>query len=149
LLRSTLLRRYPNAIIYAVKAVEAGGGRRPSKLAADEAWPIFRGAMQPDIAFFGFDLTAAQVAGTDGGKGYFLIIQEHPTEPRFGVDTDIPPIGTSHLAIGTGPPAGHGIAQLSWGRNSAHIAGAMRQLPVRIAIHASQFVARDWQEAHA
>ena len=148
LLRSTLLRRYPNAIIYAVRAV-GEGSRRPSKDSADEKWPVFHGAMQPDIAFFGFNLTAAQVAGTHGKKGYYLIIQEHPTEPRFGVDAKKPPIGTSHLAIGTGPPAGHGISKVSWGRNSAHMAGAMRRRPVRIAIHASQFVASDWKEAHS
>jgi hypothetical protein len=27
-----------------------------------------------------------------------------------------------------------------WGRNAAHMAGIMRQQPVRVLIHASQFV---------
>ena len=56
LLRGALLQRYPNAIIYAVKAVKANGFRSPSPAPQDEQYPIFTGALQPDFA------TAAHVA---------------------------------------------------------------------------------------
>jgi hypothetical protein len=36
---------------------------------------------------------------------------------------------------------------LEWGRNSSHMAGIVRQQPVRIAIHASQLVASTWSPA--
>jgi len=39
-----------------------------------------------------------------------------------------------------GPPAGLPLDGPQWGRNGAHMAGIVRQLPVRIAIHASQLV---------
>jgi hypothetical protein len=29
---------------------------------------------------------------------------------------------------------------MQWGRNAAHMAGILRQLPVRVAIHASQLI---------
>jgi len=74
-----------------------------------------------------------------------VVIQEHPTEPRFGLDDD-PVVATalankSHLPIGTQPPPGVPLKGRTWGRNSAHMAEITRRLPVRITIHASQLVA--------
>jgi len=142
LMRSALLKRYPNAVIFAVPAVLTNGVRAPNDDAAAEVQPAFSGSMQPDVSFFGFDLTTAQATGADGKAGYYIVIQEHPTEPRFGLDEDTPTGGASHLAVAGGPPAGVPLAGLQWGRNGAHMAGIVRQLPVRIAIHASQLVKR-------
>ncbi|MEO6408130.1 MAG: hypothetical protein ABIO45_05185 [Burkholderiaceae bacterium] len=143
LMRSALLRRYPNAIIFAVPGMrDANGARSPDDDAAAELMPAFSGTMQPDVSFFGFDLTTARATGTDGGAGFYIVIQEHPTEPRFGLDEDTPTGGASHLGVSGGPPAGVPTGGLQWGRNGAHIAGIVRQLPVRIAIHASQLVTR-------
>ena len=47
----------------------------------------------------------------------------------------------SHLTVGGDAPAGLATGALQWGRNGAHMAGLLRQLPVRIAIHASQLLA--------
>jgi len=49
---------------------------------------------------------------------------------------------TPHLAVGTKGPTGTppNSASLEWGRNAAHMAAMLRRLPVRLAIHASQFV---------
>ena len=96
--------------------------------------------MRPDVSFFGFDITPAAALGKDGTAGYYVVIQEHPTEPRFGLDEDTPTGGASHLAVAGGPPAGVPLGGLQWGRNGAHMAGIVRQLPVRISIHASQLV---------
>jgi hypothetical protein len=136
LLRSSLLRRYPNAIIYLTPAVT--GTTRPP-----DVYPIFNGAMEPDINFAGFPISPAMAIGGRGNPGYYVVIQEHPTEPRFGLEV---PVSTallatkSHLPIGTQPPAGVPLKGHVWGRNSAHMADITRRLPVRITIHASQLV---------
>ncbi|HKU15277.1 MAG TPA: hypothetical protein VJQ52_12855 [Steroidobacteraceae bacterium] len=143
LMRSSLLRRYPSAVIYAVKATKPNGARKLSTVPGDEHHPVFRGSMQPDVTFFGFDLSVDDVVGTGTGNdhGYFIVIQEQPGEPRFGFDVGTPLNEGTHLAVSFGAPAGSTTAaNLQWGRNGAHIAAMLRQQPVRIAIHASQFV---------
>ena len=137
LLRSSLLRRYPNAIIYLTPAVIGTATPRP------DIYPIFNGAMEPDINFAGFPISPGQAIGGRGNPGYYVVIQEHPTEPRFGLEA---PVTTAllatktHLAIGAQPPAGVPLKGRTWGRNSAHMADITRRLPVRITIHASQLV---------
>jgi hypothetical protein len=143
LIRSSLLRRYPSAVIYAAKAIKPNGVRKPTKSPDDEQHPVFRGSMQPDVTFFGFDLTVDQVVGTGVGDdhGYFIVIQEQPGEPRFGFDVGTPLNEGTHLKVSVGAPAGSTTApNLRWGQNGAHVAAMLRQQPVRIAIHASQFL---------
>jgi hypothetical protein len=128
LIRSSLLRRYPSAVIYAAKAIKPNGVRKPTK---------------SDVTFFGFDLTVDQVVGTGVGDdhGYFIVIQEQPGEPRFGFDVGTPLNEGTHLKVSVGAPAGSTTApNLRWGQNGAHVAAMLRQQPVRIAIHASQFL---------
>jgi len=143
LIRSSLLRRYPSAVIYAAKAIKPDGARRPARSTDDEEHPVFRGSMQPDVTFFGFDLTVGQVVGTGVGDdhGYFIVVQEQPGEPRFGYDVGTVLNEGTHLKVSLGAPAGSTTGtNLQWGRNGAHIAAMLRQQPVRIAIHASQFL---------
>ena len=139
LLRSPLLRRYPNAVIYLTPAVVTAGGRAPSEVPEDEKLPTFAGSMQPDINFLGFDIPADEVV-SGGVGGYYLVIQQHPTEPRFGLHTGASAGNISHLSISAGAPAGQPLNGLEWGSNAAHMAGITRRLPVRLAIHASQFL---------
>jgi hypothetical protein len=147
LIRSALLRRYPTAVIYASKALIVRGVRKPSSKPEDEQHPVFRGSMQPDVSFFGFDLTVDQAVGpvnpplTSENQGYFIVIQEQPTEPRFGVDVGTPTGTGTHLKVSDGAPAGSTTGgTLEWGKNGAHMATMLRQQPVRIAIHASRFL---------
>lgn len=95
IIRGEVLRRYPNTSIYAVRAALEGpapvasGGRRT--LGQQERYPIFRGTLDPDITFIGFDLGQAEVRGNDestrpGDQGWFFILQEQIAEPRFGLD---------------------------------------------------------------
>lgn len=138
LLRSALLRRYPNAIIFLTPALIGTPSAPPPDI-----HPIFNGAMEPDVDFVGFPITPAAAIGSLGNPGYFVVIQEHPTEPRFGLDAAVTTAlgNKSHLAIGTQPPAGVPLKGRTWGKNSAHMAEITRRLPVRITIHASQLVA--------
>jgi hypothetical protein len=143
LMRSALLRRYPSAVIYAAKAENTTGVLRPTKSHEQEEHPVFRGSMEPDVTFFGFDLSVDDVIGTGVGQdlGYFIVIQEQPGEPRFGYDEGTPLNEGSHLQVSFGAPAGSTTGSgFQWGKNGAHVAAMLRQKPVRIAIHASQFV---------
>jgi len=146
LLRSSLLRRYPNAVVYLAPALkrvgrEGGTSLTPDEDPAHEQMPVFSGALQPDVNFVGFNVSTAAATGQDGGAGYYLVIQEHPTEPRFGVDVAVSLGGATHLSVSAPPPAGIPIeAGLVWATNSAHMAGITRRRPVRIAIHASRLL---------
>lgn len=140
LLRSALLRRYPNALVCLTPAVSVSDVRQPSPLESAEVFPVFSGSMQPDVSFFGFDLTTADVLTGNGGLGYYLIIQEHPTEPRFGLSVAAPN-GTIYVKATAPVPTGQSLNGLQWGLNAAQTAGITRRLPVRLAIHTSLLIA--------
>jgi hypothetical protein len=92
LIKGELLHRYPNTVVYAVKTQLDRQGKR--ELSAIELYPVFEGRIEPDIAFFGFELTPAAVRGDPDptrDQGYYFVLQEQPSEPRFGLDV----IGTT------------------------------------------------------
>lgn len=159
LIRGELLRRYPNSVIYAVAAVEQDGQLDLSTDPDDELPPLFRGTLKPDVTFLGFDLTPEEAVAE---PGWFFVIQQQPTEPRFGMDAanfDEPPPpppatwndlswrhladteeelnALSHASINGSMPD---IDKAKWGKNSAHQAYITLQRPVRIAIHASEMI---------
>lgn len=112
LVRGELLRRYPNTVIYAVRA-RAGADRR-RELGGEELPPTFSSRTDSDIAFFGFNLTVAEARGTPGSDadpGWFFVLQEPPSDTRFGLE-----------------PAGPGLTaptawkNLSWGHLAADAA---------------------------
>ncbi len=143
LIRGALLQRYPDALIYALRA------QTTSALGTEEKLPLFRGRIEPDITFLGFDLTEDAARGQVGDPGWFFVIQEQPTTPRFGLDesrtqplatwndlawTDLSTVPGAHLKLAdlaSTPPPGP-----TWGRNAAHMAAILRQRPVRVAMHA-------------
>ena len=149
LIRGELLHRYPDALIYAVKA------KTPKALGTDEKLPLFRGRIDPDITFLGFDLTETEARGTTNDPGWFFVIQEQPTAPRFGMDEtrDGPLDSWNDLAwsdVGTAPGANVAVLArtptvptpggVAWAFNAAHMAAVLRQRPVRIAIHAGRLL---------
>jgi hypothetical protein len=77
--RGALIRRYPNVVVYAAEAVKDADGRHPGD---NEQQPIFFGRIEPDVALFGFDLDPEVVRGD---PGWFFVLAEHPSEPRFGL----------------------------------------------------------------
>jgi hypothetical protein len=79
LVRGELIRRYPNVIVSAVRAEPSAEGRQPG---AEERHPIFFGRVEPDVALFGFELDAGEARAD---PGWFFVLQEHPSEPRFGL----------------------------------------------------------------
>jgi hypothetical protein len=149
LIRGELLHRYPDALIYAVKA------KTTTSLGTEEKLPLFRGRIDPDITFLGFDLTEAQARGTTTEPGWFFVIQEQPTAPRFGMDeartgaldtwndlawSDVGTAPGAHVDVGATTPTVAQPAGLAWPFNAAHMAAILRQRPVRIAIHARRLL---------
>jgi len=130
LIKGELLRRYPNTDVFAAKASNDAGDRVPAlpgthvsrELAEGEidhpevdpaelTYPVFRGRLEPDITFFGFDITpdealyapyhldsVSEEPDDHPDEGWFFVLQEPPTETRFGLD-----VGTEE-DIGETPP---------------------------------------------
>ena len=107
LLRSDLMRRFPDALVSAVRA-----GPPPEQL-----MPVFRGALEPDTTFFGFTVPL------DDADEFSIVIAEQPGAPRFGFEVGEAPPGVTHA------PAD--------GATSAQVASHLRQLPARITIPVS------------
>jgi hypothetical protein len=86
LIRGELLRRYPDAIIYAAKATLSGGQRVIDT--SDERYPIYAGSLPGDITFIGFNLSPADAKGgtPTSPEGFFFVFQQHPSGPRFGLE---------------------------------------------------------------
>ena len=100
-IRGELLKKYPNAVIYAHKAMwqpKSDTDPTPDKLkerifdpSAELKFPIYEAKVKPDIYFFGFDLTEDVARGdssVDDDPGWFFVIKERPGEPRFGLDIE-------------------------------------------------------------
>jgi hypothetical protein len=108
-IRGELLKKYPTAVIYAHKAewqrkedgtIDNTKERRLVELTDEEMknpprdkvkTPLYEAKVDPDIYFFGFDLTIEEAKGGTGENpndkpGWFFVIKERPGEPRFGLD---------------------------------------------------------------
>lgn len=157
-IKGDLLRRFPGTVIYAVRAT-AGGG-----LSTTERYPLHRGVAGDGAVFLLFDLTAEEARGGpapagDGGPGWFFVLQEQPTEPRFGLDaaavvptpTRFSDLAWEHVAttpggylqVAASAPAFGGIDEPGgpgWGFNGAHMADIALQRPFRVAIPARKLV---------
>jgi len=158
LIRGEVLRRYPGTVVCAVRADTLGTPQ------AQEIYPLFRGALEPDMVFLGFDLTEAAARGGGGQPGYYFVLQEQPAEPRFGLDIPAQfgadPAGLTtwddltwgHVAADAagfeqlnylplaGPVAGRRLENAEWGFNAAHMARILLQKRVRVAIHANELL---------
>jgi len=100
-IRGELLKKYPNAVIYAHKArwqPKSDSDPTPDKTKEREfdpnvpiKSPLYEAKVKPDIYFFGFDLTEDEARGddqVDDEPGWFFVIKERPGEPRFGLDIE-------------------------------------------------------------
>ncbi|WP_367140979.1 MULTISPECIES: hypothetical protein [Streptomyces] len=151
LLRGDLIRRYPNTMVVAVRAVPVAGGEQPSSNTADLRVPMFAGQFDPDVSFFGFPLVSDDLTT---GDGWFFGLMEPVTEPRFGFDetvgrTTAGPAGWNDVAwpdlrvepagmlpvsrltaLGIGSPVDQADA----------VAAALFQRPFKLLVHARHLV---------
>jgi hypothetical protein len=160
LIRGDLFRRYPDTIVYAVPA--QGVGDHPSwPQLPDETHepikPILSATLPPDMFFFGFDLTAAQLKkGGTNGQGYFIVLEECIGDTRFGADeatgVQAGPVAkwndlswaylrtnaAGYIDSST-PPTAQTNGGVAWGP-SASVAWILQQRPMRVIIHAKQLL---------
>ncbi|MEO6773090.1 MAG: hypothetical protein ABI467_08705 [Kofleriaceae bacterium] len=97
IVRAELLRRYPNTIVYAVPARWNAGSREMDPTAAP-LYPTFQGTLGVGAGFWGLQLTATEARGTDtpdGPAGWYFALQEHSSEPRFGLEPEGATYGTA------------------------------------------------------
>jgi hypothetical protein len=162
-IRGELLKKYPTAVIYAHRAkwerkpdnsidltqprtledIDAAFEDKPPTIIVRT--PLYEAKVDPDIYFFGFDLTIPQAKGGPGTNpnddpGWFFVIKERPGEPRFGLELErkgaleilaevtwkdtgargfLPAGSLAPIAL-TAPPAGptSSIAPRSWWRST-------------------------------
>jgi hypothetical protein len=167
LIRSDLLRKYSNALIYAHQANNtslvnapidrtlAPGSGSPSPI----KWPLFTKIISPDIVAVAFDFTAADAKGTNGtniSNGWFFVLRERPGQLKFGLD--ITATSPSTIASWNDLDWGHmgptqviqisassiqsitGISTANWDSDSANLAHILMQNPVNMAIHADRLL---------
>lgn len=101
MIRADLLKKYPNTLIYARRAVwnSSGVGHafdpHPIFDGGDPdteyiRFPMFKAHVQPDIVLLGFDFSVDEAKGsttpsTDAG-GWFFVFSERPGQTNFGMD---------------------------------------------------------------
>ncbi|MDH5229582.1 MAG: fibronectin type III domain-containing protein [Gammaproteobacteria bacterium] len=104
-IRGDLLKRYPNANIYAIEAVpknceegdtvpamqeylECDAQKKNEILAGKKRiLPIFSATLPPDLVVLGFPFDRETACGSEDSMGMYFIIEEQITDPRFGLDT--------------------------------------------------------------
>jgi len=90
LVRGELIRRYPDALVLALRNGNTGGGPPqfleplPNLSPPAMAPILFHGHLQPDMVLVGFDLLIEDVVS----QRWWFVIAEHPTAPRFGLAED-------------------------------------------------------------
>ena len=154
--------------------------RRPILVSpeSNERYPIFQGSLLPDVTFMGFALPPAEALGrqvnqqgnpvddsgveiadpvADDKAGWFVVFQQHPTEPRFGLDeTGTTPasswndlgwnnvsVANHHVKIGSPLTgfAGSPAFTPTWPPATSAVLAAMTlQGPFRAAIHLSDLL---------
>ena len=115
-IRGDLLKRYPNTVVYAMRAkwdtrtgyqntlaIWDESGQNLSLADPNIRYPVYQAEVKPDITFLGFDLSIEEARGHPDLKetaearntlpahqlGWFFIIKEVPGEPRFGLDEEM------------------------------------------------------------
>lgn len=135
LIKGELLLKFGNALVYLIKKDE--GKNKPDYSDSQKRiFPVFEGALSPDIVFLGFPIKT-----TDANK-YFLIFEERITDLRFGLDAKAEGEGKKDFSwehFPTLPAEGYldghkpDIFTEKW-ENAAFIGQVMVQKSVRAAV---------------
>jgi hypothetical protein len=157
LIRGQLLRRYPTTAVYAWRASGRRLVQQPG--AGDIVRPVFGGVLPPDLTFFGFPLTRADLSA---GDGWYFVLEQQVSEPRFGLDEgpadQAPPALArwsdaswahtgvapgAHLSLTAGPLAAAVVGGVPFAGHAGLFAGHTWQQPVRVAVPAKKMVGLD------
>ncbi len=142
LVRSELVRRFPDAIYACVRAVaDPEHGRAPG---TQYILPTFRGLAGPDILYVGFTQSLADLRTQ---LGSYFVIQERPGNTRFGLDAQATPGANTWVNLSWNDirepftylpldrvPDGF-PSQPSWGTSAAGMGAILERPAVRVSIH--------------
>ncbi|MEH1014763.1 hypothetical protein V6U90_16830 [Micromonospora sp. CPCC 206060] len=164
-MRGEVLRRFPSTVVTMRRARWIGPTLREPT--GGDILPTFHAELSPDLLLFGFPFTADKARGAadhSGDPGWFFIMREQPTAPRFGLDAEpdgwtpppTPPPWTGphwdDLHWGLLPAGATRLSPYApnlvdvtldgarFGRNAADMARVALQRPVMLARHASDLL---------
>jgi hypothetical protein len=168
LIRGDLLWKYPNTLIYAVKAQMQTDGQPKLPQVKDPILPIFRGDLGEDLVYLCYPIDLEKKHSWDAGH-YFVF--EEPSYERYGMDAPGTASGLlggnpidvtwsdlrwDHTGVNEGcyiqvhdPPNLQPVSGPAWGESSAAFAQILYQRPVRVYIHQSELLPREWEGNHA
>lgn len=174
--RAELLRRYPNTIVYAVGAAWGSAGTRSISEPPVELNPDFQGTLGDGMRFWAFKLTVDDARGGNvpgGPAGWYFALQEHSSEPRFGLEPARTPFASSpttwqalawsdlandataleqlaYIDLGAALPSTTTITDVEdarWhaakGARASDLAYTTYREPVRLLVHASRMIPPD------
>jgi hypothetical protein len=164
--RGDLVARHPDVMVTMVKGVWNDAGRRSP--GEETKLPTVQVALSGDTRVWGFDLDPGEAVGGDppGPPGWYVVLAEHPTNPRFGLEATAADtleklpgwsdLSWEHLAAedldrgrflrARGPLAGRHPVQtggLAWGADAAHVAAISLRRAFRVARHASTLISTE------
>jgi hypothetical protein len=154
-LRSPLLRRYPNTVIYAAKRLETPGDTSFTPDPATITPVLYQGFIEPDATFSVLDLDVNKARDPD--EKWFVLISQPVTDARFGLDewikTEPPPppqdwndLTWQHMGDATlsphpqSPPQPQNPGNATWGASAADLALILHQDPFRIVLPAATYL---------
>jgi len=154
--RSPLLRRYPNTVIYAAKRlIDNKPGFTPDPDTIREV--KYQGFIEPDASYSVIDLDVSEARQEDAG--WFILVSQPVTDARFGLDESTradpptPPqdwndlnwghIPDQLLSPSTTPVLPANAAPISWGASAADMAYALHQDPFRVVLPAARYLPPD------
>lgn len=173
LIKGDLLVRFPTAVIFAARArwpVDGADQQTAPASVDDSQPPVFPSLTVepvPGVRLLGFDIPggsqgAVGDAAPPGDPGWFIVIQEHPTEPRFGLNanrfdalTTWRKLAWSDVAVRgewsyidstdvtpslAGTPSAADRSAV-WGRTGADMAYITLQKAYRLEVHAGRWLA--------
>jgi hypothetical protein len=159
LVRGDVVRRYPNMLVAASRALPAGADGHPGFDEDQSTWlpPLFVIPLDPSTAAFAF---AIEPGDLRDDPGFFFVFQEHSHRMRFGFDLsnarlrdwndlDWPRVqpdarkgfAVASAALREGRPENPGDLVWGPGADGAHIALIALQRPFRVAVHANRLIA--------
>jgi hypothetical protein len=155
-LRSPLLRRYPNTIIYAAKELVTDGDPSFTPDPDTIAHVLYQGFIEPDATFSVIDLKADDARDPD--QRWYILISQPVTDPRFGLDEwtgegapsaprDWNDLTWTHIpnqrlspALPVPTPTVADPAGATWATSAADLAYILHQDPFRIVLPAADYL---------
>lgn len=152
-IRGELLRRYPDASIYAIDSDKLGDAQHGDMHSAIR--PVFEATLPPDLTFCGFPFTKSEAIGNGTTSQKYFVIEEHLSHTHFGLDESLDETGGGLSWADFGLDGSFGSyldsaidsAIVSKDENpvdsstsSAGIALNTLQIPVRVFIPASRMI---------